>query len=290
MAQICNECGGAVRLIDGEMVCGRCGLVYEEHAIDFGPDWRSADEIHDRRHNGPASSFMSVDKGLSTEIAYQDRDATGHAISRSNASSMRRLRKIHMRSRLNNGTKKSLATAIKDISQICGALSLPESIQEDIAAEYRRFIYKNGLRGRSVKITVAALTYAVCKLQGIARTLDEVSVAAAVDRKNLAKTYREISRIMKFNIHPTDPYEYVERFCSKLDLPIDVAWTARGILRENSQSFIGKSPVSLAASAIYMAAESNNTHRSQRDVARATGITEMTIRKISRAMSGVARA
>ena len=285
MTQTCNECGGAVRFVDGEMVCGKCGLVYDDQIIDYGPDWRSDDVRHDRRHSGPATTLMSVDKGLSTDIAFQDRDASGNAIPRSNAASMRRLRKIHMYTRLNNGTKKSLATAIKDITQICSALSLPESVQQDIAAEYRRFVSKNGLRGRSVKITVASLTYAVCKMQGIARTLDEISVASGVDRKNLGKTYREIARVMKYSIRPTDPYEYVERFCSKLDLPIDIAWAARGILQENSQSFVGKSPVSLAASAVYMAAERNNSHRSQRDVAKATGITEMTIRKISRAMT-----
>ena len=42
--KICRECDGKEFYLDngkGEHVCNRCGLVYDNLVIDYGPDWRS---------------------------------------------------------------------------------------------------------------------------------------------------------------------------------------------------------------------------------------------------------
>jgi len=70
---VCPECGGRNIIQDlesGEMVCGGCGLVIAEPAVNTEPEWRAftKSEYETRSRVGLPSSFSIHDKGLSTMI------------------------------------------------------------------------------------------------------------------------------------------------------------------------------------------------------------------------------
>ncbi|MEF8813430.1 MAG: TFIIB-type zinc ribbon-containing protein, partial [Halovenus sp.] len=74
---VCPECGG--NLVEdaehGETVCQDCGLVVEEDSVDRGPEWRafnSQDREEKSRVGAPTTNMMH-DKGLSTNIGWQDK-------------------------------------------------------------------------------------------------------------------------------------------------------------------------------------------------------------------------
>ena len=81
----CPECSG--RLVHdeerAETVCEDCGLVVEEGGIDPGPEWRAFDaqEKDEKSRVGAPTTTMMHDKGLSTNIGWQDKDAYGNSLS-----------------------------------------------------------------------------------------------------------------------------------------------------------------------------------------------------------------
>jgi len=70
----------------------------------------------------------------------------------------------------------------------------------------------------------------------------------------------------------------------KLGLGSEVEVTSKNILEKAlSSGFIaGKSPLSLAAAAVYIACSLTDNKRTQRQIAEATGVTEVTIRNRSK--------
>ena len=82
---VCPECGGNVVTDSehGETVCQDCGLVVEEDEIDHGPEWRAFDSSEKDRKSrvGAPTTNMMHDKGLSTNIGWQNKDAYGRSLS-----------------------------------------------------------------------------------------------------------------------------------------------------------------------------------------------------------------
>jgi transcription initiation factor TFIIB len=114
----------------------------------------------------------------------------------------------------------------------------------------------------------------------VPRSIDEVARVSRVAEAEFERAYRYVVRELSLEIQPADPAEYIPRFSSDLDLPKETERTARELLenakRENVHS--GKSPVGLAAAALYAAAQLTNEELTQADVSGVTDISEVTIR------------
>jgi transcription initiation factor TFIIB len=96
----------------------------------------------------------------------------------------------------------------------------------------------------------------------------------------LTRTYRYVVRELGLEVQPADPESYVPRFVSRLDLPEEVERLARELLGSAKDAGItsGKSPVGLAASAVYAAALLSNRKVTQSEVSEVADISEVTIR------------
>jgi transcription initiation factor TFIIB len=81
-------------------------------------------------------------------------------------------------------------------------------------------------------------------------------------------------------ILPTPPAEYVPRFSSQLQLDAPTQALASRILGYEQVGALGtgRGPTGLAAAAVYLATRIQGITRTQRDVAMAAGVTEVTIR------------
>jgi transcription initiation factor TFIIB len=87
-------------------------------------------------------------------------------------------------------------------------------------------------------------------------------------------------RELKLEIQPADPEQYVPRFASDLDLSDEAERRARELLRNAKERGIhsGKSPVGLAAAAVYAASLLTNEKVTQSQVSDVANISEVTIR------------
>jgi len=281
---VCPECGGRLESDTerGETVCSECGLVVEEDEIDRGPEWRAFDsaEKDSKSRVGAPTTKMMHDKGLSTNIGWQDKDAYGNSLSSRQRQKMQRLRTWNERFRTRDSKERNLKQALGEIDRMASALGLPENVRETASVIYRRALQDNLLPGRSIEGVATASLYAAARQAGVPRSLDEVERVSRVDKMELTRTYRYIIRELNLEVKPADPESYIPRFVSDLDLPDEVERRARELIEAAREDGIlsGKSPVGLAAASVYAAALLCNEKVTQSDVSEVADISEVTIR------------
>ena len=281
----CPECGSNHLSRDysrAELVCHECGLVIDEDLIDHGPEWRAFDneQREKRARTGAPMTYTIHDKGLSTMISWQNRDAYGKSIPTRNRAQLFRLRKWQTRTRISNATERNLAVALSSLDRLASGLSLPRTVRETAAMIYRKAALKNLIRGRSVEGVSAAALYAACRQCHVPRTLDEISNIAHMSRKEIGRNYRYVSRELGLKLMPTTPQDYISRFCSELKLSADVQAKTMDILKEAAKKELtsGRGPTGIAAASLYIASVLCGERRTQREVSEVTGVTEVTIR------------
>ncbi|MFB6303349.1 MAG: transcription initiation factor IIB family protein, partial [Haloferacaceae archaeon] len=216
----CPECGGslATDTEHGETVCTDCGLVVEEDEIDHGPEWRAFDskEKDEKSRVGAPTTNMMHDKGLSTNIGWQDKDAYGNTLNSRQREKMQRLRTWNERFRTRDSKERNLKQALGEIDRMASALGLPENVRETASVIYRRALDEDLLPGRSIEGVATAALYAAARQAGTPRSLDEIDTVSRVEKDEIARTYRYIVRELNLEIQPADPESYVPRFASDL--------------------------------------------------------------------------
>jgi transcription initiation factor TFIIB len=223
---------------------------------------------------------MMHDKGLSTNIGWQDKDAYGNALSSRQREKMQRLRTWNERFRTRDSKERNLKQALGEIDRMASALGLPENVRETASVIYRRALEEDLLPGRSIEGVATAALYAAARQAGNPRSLDEIERVSRVDRMELTRTYRYIVRELNLEIQPADPKSYVPRFVSELGLPDGTERRARELLdgARSTGVISGKSPVGLAAAAIYAAGLLTNQSVTQSQVGEVANVSEVTIR------------
>jgi len=281
---VCPECGGRLVADDehGETVCEDCGLVVEDGAVDRGPEWRAFDssERDEKSRVGAPTTNMMHDKGLSTNIDWRDKDAYGNSLDAKQREKMQRLRKWNERFRTRDSKERNLKQALGEIDRMASALGLPENVRETASVIYRRALDENLLPGRSIEGVSTASVYAAARQAGVPRSLDEITDVSRVEKSEIARTYRYVVRELNLEIKPADPESYVPRFVSSLGLSEESERRARQLLENAKEQGVhsGKSPVGLAAAAVYAASLLTNEKTTQAAVSEVADISEVTIR------------
>ena len=281
----CPECGSLnlVRNHDtGEVVCGDCGLVVREQMMDRGPEWRAftPQEKASRSRVGMPASYSFYDKGLSTTIGRVNRDAFGRRLPLSTRLQMLRLRKWHIRSRMHSSIYRNLAQAMTELDRLSDKTYIPKPVKEKAAVIYRKALDKGLVRGRSIAAIAAAALYAACRGSGTPRTLREISESSLVDKKDVARCYRLLLRELDVQMPIADPLTYISKIAERTGISGKTQGLAIHILREakRRRAAAGKDPMGLAAAALYIACLQNNEKKTQKDIAEAAGVTEVTVR------------
>ena len=139
---------------------------------------------------------------------------------------------------------------------------------------------KGLVRGRSIAAIAAAALYAACRGSGTPRTLREIAEASLVDKKDVARCYRLLLRELDVQMPIADPLTYVSKIAERTGISGKTQGIAIHILREarRKRAAAGKDPMGLAAAALYISCLQNNEKKTQKDIAEAAGVTEVTVR------------
>jgi transcription initiation factor TFIIB len=182
--------------------------------------------------------------------------------------------------RISTAIERNLKLALAELKRVSSFLKLPHAVDEEAARIYTMAVQRGLVRGRSMESVVAGALYAACRRHEVPRTLDELSEASGIDKKEIGRTYRFITRELGMRILPSNPIDYIPRFASALKLSAETQSKAVEIL-EKAQAIeltSGRGPTGIAAASLYVAALINNEKRTQREVADVAGVTEVTIR------------
>ena len=264
------------------MVCEHCGLIKSERYIDRGPEWRAfdADQKKKRTRTGAPMTYMIHDKGLSTMIDWKNRDIFGKEIPAKSRAQIYRLRKWQSRIRVSDATERNLTFALSELDRMASNLDLQKNLRECAAKIYRDAVEKHLIRGRSIEGVAAASLYAACRMYKVPRTLNEVADIARVDKKEIGRSFRFISKELKLNLNPTKPLDFLIRFISELGLSQSCQIMAKKIIKiaEMRGLTSGRGPTGVCAAAIYASSILTKERRTQRNIAKISQVTEVTIR------------
>jgi len=281
----CARCGKNSMLTDnatGEMFCGKCGYVVSERIDESGPEWRSftQDEHSNRTRAGAPISLTMHDMGLATVISPINRDSSGKPLSTSMRSTIERLRTWDSRSQVHEPVDRNFRQAFSELNRLKDKLTISSAILEKAAYIYRKAMEKRLVRGRSISALIAAALYAACRDTETPRTLNDVGEAANIKRKDIARCYRLLHRELGLKMPVVNSIQCISRIASKIGISEKTRRNACLVLKaaQDSHESAGKDPMGLAAAALYLSCVKNGESLTQRDIAEAAGVTEVTIR------------
>ena len=282
---MCARCAKGKLVTDnesGEMFCSKCGYVITEKIQESGPEWRSfsQDEHGERARAGAPTSLAMHDMGLATVINPVNKDASGRPLAASMKSTIERLRTWDSRSQVHEPVDRNFRQAFSELNRLKDKLAISDAVIEKAAYIYRKALEKGLVRGRSISALMASALYAACRDTATPRNLKDVEEAANIKRKDIARCYRLLVKELDLRMPITDSIQCVSRIASRIGIAEKTKRYAIKVLKQAQKSEVsaGKDPMGLAAAALYLSCVKNTEDKTQRDIAQAANVTEVTIR------------
>lgn len=292
ISTLCCRCNGGRLITDqdsGEIVCGSCGLVSAEKPVDSRAEWRNFDfEKNDRVRTGSPSSLAYHDMGLATVIGRANRDSSGRQLPASTQATIHRLRTWDFRTQAHSSADRSMIEAFSELGRLKDKLGLSGAIVEKTAYIYRKAQEKNLVRGRSRSSIMAASIYIACRDLEASRTLRDVAQITDVKRKDVSRCYRLLVNELGIKVPFVDPMKCIVKVANKVRLSEKSKRMAMSTMAALTKKEIsaGKLPMGLAATVLYVSCIRNGEGVTQREIAEASGVTEVTIRNRFKDLKG----
>ncbi|HYY67878.1 MAG TPA: transcription initiation factor IIB [Nitrososphaeraceae archaeon] len=273
----------------GELIRKDTGEVISDNAISQQKEWRSFDTEEDknRARVGVPTSLAFHDMGLSTTIGKELTDASGNLIDAATRMRMGRLRVWNSRSQSHSPTERNLQQAFTMLSRLKDRLGLPNHVTEKAAYTYRKAQERGLIRGDTIGSVLAASIYVAARQSGVLRTLDDISESSNVKPKQAARSYRRMISELDIKVPLIDPAKYIVKVANNLNFDEKIKRKAIELMEQAQKKniLVGKDPISMAASILYLvnlAEGQQNLPRTQAEIAKAAGITEVTLRNRSK--------
>ena len=251
---ICPECESLDVEADlNKMVCNSCGLVFDP----------SQDNGSERSSSLDEWDFRS-DKDIDIE------------------------KKLLLRSiRPSNATEQRVLRALLIIEELSERLELPAKVKIDAAEIYKEGMKRGLIHGRSIRAFAAASVYISCRLNGFTLTIDLLAKLSRESRKSLNSTVKLIIRELKISLRQKNLTDILYAIGYRIGLEENTIKRAEEIIHraKSKINLAGKMKEGFAAAAIYIAAKAQGIRISQREIANACGITEVTLRTRKRELT-----
>ena len=282
---VCPNCGSTDIVFDperGELVCRHCGLVIEEHVMDLGPEWRafSNDEALAHERAKPISPALPG-QGLGNSVIGIKHNLLLHS----------KLRALIRLNRYNQYqyTERRIAELLDVIKPVKYELNLPDNVIDEAMVLFRQLASKHDLRGVRTKDLALVLLYVACKRSKVVCPLRELRNALNVERsKRISRLLGLVRQVVGNGDVIMKSQEELGRFLQRVinvlklneDIRYHVTKLAMEIINEGQRKRLtnGRTFYALVASAVYIAVTLMGVRKRQRDVAEASGVTDVTIR------------
>ena len=283
ISTVCSVCRGSLFSDpeSGEVVCSSCGLVLSDRTAEARAEWRDfGAESAKKVRTGAHTSLARHDMGLATIIGQADRDASGSALGTDARYAINRLRMWDYRIQVHTSLDRNLRTAFDELNRLKPKLGLSDAMVEKTAYIYRKVQERRMTRGRSVSAILAACIYLACRELDAPVTLKDISIISNVKRKDISRNYRLIVMELDSRVPLVDPMKCIVKIANKVQLSERIRRRAISIMNDLAKTDMraGKAPMCFAATILYMSCRDEGNGVTQRAIAEAAGVTEVTIR------------
>jgi transcription initiation factor TFIIB len=293
---ICKECReDPPHLIEdwkeGTMVCGSCGLVLMSDMIDYRSEWRkfqNDDQGNDDPSRvGEVANPLLNGSQLSTEITFVSGDGRNRELQRAQNKANE------------DKNNKQLQEGYRQIALFTETISLPTTVSNSAKMLYKTTMESKTFRGKSSDAIVAGCIFIACRKHNVPRTFKEITKLTNVPKKEIGRVFKQLEDFFKkqsrtngasslnrtggeayLSTVSTSPKDLCGRFGGILGLPKPVSIIAgecadhllsRGMLA-------GRSPLSVAAVAIYIISNLMGHSKTAKEVGEACAVSDGTIR------------
>jgi transcription initiation factor TFIIB len=294
--ELCENCGTNLAFSDeGFLTCinPKCGIIYKD-MIDQSAEWRfyGAD---DNNHSDPTRCGMPINPLL--------KESSFGCKVLCNGSMSYEMRKIRRYTEWQSMPykEKSQYDEFQIITILAQNAGMPKMIIDD-ALRYHKKIseYEITFRGDNRDGIIAASIYISCRINNFPRTAKEIANIFKLDVTNATKGCKNAISIInniekdfankeKTIFGKTKPEDFIERFCSKLNINNELTKVSTfiSVKIEKLDLMPENTPHSIAAGVIYFISQCCNLNISKKDVKNVSEISEVTINKCFKKMESI---
>ena len=180
-----------------------------------------------------------------------------------------------------SSSDRALITAFREISSMADRINLPKTIVDRANNLFKQVHDGKSLKGRSNDAKASACLYIACRQEGVPRTFKEICAVSRVSKKEIGRCFKLTLKALATSVDVITTGDFMSRFCANLDLPNLVQRAATHIARKAVEMDIvpGRSPISVAAAAIYMASQASEQKRTHKEIGDIAGVADVTIRQ-----------
>ena len=205
-----------------------------------------------------------------------------------------------------SSSDRALVNAFKEISNMADRINLPRTIVDRANNLFKQVHDGKNLKGRSNDAIASASLYIACRQEGVPRTFKEICAVSKISKKEIGRCFKLILKALETSVDLITTGDFMSRFCANLSkwnicksnfmhllnlnciffllpsgLPSTVQKAASHIARKAVELDIvpGRSPISVAAAAIYMASQASDDKRTQKEIGDIAGVADVTIRQ-----------
>lgn len=168
------------------------------------------------------------------------------------------------------------------ISKHATRLGLSSPIEEMAKSLYEQFNTEKFAHSRSDDVFALSAIYLAHRVRGEPASTAELTAGTGLRDKDVHRAYRQMRDYLsdEYGIQITQfqPEEFIDKYANKLDVPDNVRSRAKEILDETEEVLMNKTNPTKAASSLYLASTLEDEPVRQKDLARVSGVTEVTIR------------
>ncbi|XP_021545692.1 transcription initiation factor IIB isoform X2 [Neomonachus schauinslandi] len=144
-----------------------------------------------------------------------------------------------------SSSDRAMMNAFKEITTMADRINLPRNIVDRTNNLFKQVYEQKSLKGRANDAIASACLYIACRQEGVPRTFKEICAVSRISKKEIVQMAAT----------------HIARKAVELDL------------------VPGRSPISVAAAAIYMASQASAEKRTQKEIGDIAGVADVTIRQ-----------
>ena len=176
--------------------------------------------------------------------------------------------------------ERSLLHVMESLNTNATNNGIPSSIIEEAKMMYKSISDKKISRGDNRNGLIASSVYMSCKTNEVPRSAKEIAKMFNLNITTMTKGCKKFNDIMKMSTKSSNPYDFIVRFCSKLNKNDIVDICNYVIQKAEEYSIVSENaPPSIAAGCIYLISVHYKMNISKKDIAKACEISEVTINK-----------
>ena len=172
-----------------------------------------------------------------------------------------------------------------ELDRIALELGLPEEVRGRATPICCAILERKLARGRQIGTVAGSSIYAACRENRVAITLKELANASHSTPRELGRVYMLI--LDRMEIKPPSPNggSYIAKVAMKIQASEEVRRLSQEVETKAVRGGLGgRSPMSLAAAALYTASLSKGERVTQADIAEAAGVSVISLRETAKWM------